>query len=621
MDNHRTSFFTPDALAMDERGWSFNLAIFRIVFLCAGALPWAIRNIEWAQNILPGIPQNVWAPVSFYQWISYSVLSNAPLAKALAICNIAFVILGIVGFFTRASIGVATVLSLYLFGLMENLGKIDHFHHLIWFMALLAAGPSGRYLSIDALRAAFRRADRGTIDASFSGHQALWTLRYAWLLMGLLYLIPGVAKLHKALTAGWASAPNLHHILWRKWFESALFEPGSKLPVRLDLLPSGLLEIAAYGVIAFEIGFIFLILFRRIRPLLAVAGIGFHIGNGVVLGIWFTTLFPAYVALIDWVSLGRSFRRDHNSLKVFYDASCALCRRTVAILRSLDMLNVLELCPVKGESDAPADYPQLTYENLQRDLSVVQGDQTASGYSAYVQIAQNLVLLWPLSLLMRIPAVAGYGRNLYRRIADTRHCALLPRADKEDGAQVASSTAWIHPVGVALLVLQLGISVVLFLNDELPGFTARLPRFANRVIVHVSRWKPLWPFAPYPTFAYSTGDEYLIWEARWVLPDREVTVTPYAYSKTFGNSALVWNVVTSYPYEQDQQRLRSRSLEMLGALWQNEKPDIRASAKEVRVYSVHYQLVSADPPATRLAETLIETFPIDSLGPGSSQRE
>jgi predicted DCC family thiol-disulfide oxidoreductase YuxK len=618
MDTNRPNFFSPDALAADERGWSFNLAIFRIVFLCAGALPWAIRNIEWAQRILPGIPRNVWAPVSFYQWISYSVLSNAPLAKALAICNIAFVILGILGFYTRTSIGIATVLSLYLFGLMENLGKIDHFHHLIWFMALLAAGPSGRYLSIDALRAAFRRADRGTSDPSFSGHQALWTLRYAWLLMGLLYLIPGVAKLHKALTAGWASAPNLHNILWRKWFESALFEPGSKLPVRLDLLPSGLLEIAAYGVIAFEIGFIFLVLFRRIRPLLAVAGVGFHIGNGVVLGIWFTTLFPAYVALIDWVSLGRSFGRGHNSLKVFYDANCALCRRTVAILRSLDMLNILELCPVKGASDTPADYAPLNYENLQRDLCVVQGDQTASGYSAYVQIAQKLVLLWPLSLFMRIPMVAGYGRHLYRRIADTRHCALLRRVqvEKEDRPQPDSSAGWIHPVGVTLLVLQLGISAVLFLNDELPGFTARLPWLANRIVVHIARSKPLWPFAPYPTFAYSTGAEYLLWEARWVLPDREVTVTPYAYSKTFGNSALVWNVVTSYPYDGNPQRLRSRSLEMLSALWQNEKPDIRASATGVRVYSVRYQLGSADPPATRLAETLIETFPIDSLGHG-----
>jgi hypothetical protein len=255
----------------------------------------------------------------------------------------------------------------------------------------------------------------------------------------------------------------------------------------------------------------------------------------------------------------------------------------------------------------------LTYENLQRDLCVVQGDQTASGYSAYLQIAQQLVLLWPLALLMRIPPIAGYGRNLYRRIADTRHCALLPRAEKEKLAEPVSSAAWIHPVAVTLLVLQLGISAVLFLNDELPAFTARLPWFANRIVVHVSRMKPLWPFAPYPTFAYSTGGEYLIWEARWVLPDREVTVTPYAYSKTFGNSALVWNVVTSYPYDADQQRLRSRSLEMLGALWQNEKPEIRASATGVRVYSVRYQLLSADPPATRLAETLIETFPIDSL--------
>ena len=36
---------------------------------------------------------------------------------------------------------------------MQNLGKVDHHsYHLIWFMALLAAGPSGHFLSIDALK-------------------------------------------------------------------------------------------------------------------------------------------------------------------------------------------------------------------------------------------------------------------------------------------------------------------------------------------------------------------------------------------------------------------------------------------------------------------------------------
>jgi predicted DCC family thiol-disulfide oxidoreductase YuxK len=607
------SLLLADQRCTDERGWSFNLAIFRIVFLFAGALPWAVRNFLWAEKILPGIPRDVWVPVSFYQWISYSLLSNIGLVKALAILNIALIVLGIVGFYTRASVAFATILSLYLFGLMENLGKIDHFHHLIWFMALLAAGPSGRFLSVDAIRGALRRADDGTIEPSNPGHLALWTLCYTWLLMGLLYLIPGVAKLHKALTAGWASAPNLHHILWRKWFESALFEPGAKLPVRLDLLPSGLLEMAAYGVIAFEIGFIFLVLFRRIRPYLFVSGIGFHIGNGLVLGIWFTTLFPVYVALIDWVSLGRRFRHGRNPLKVFYDGNCSLCRRTVAILRSLDLFDVLELHPQKGVSDSPAEYPQFNYEVLQRDLCVGRGDATASGYDAYVQIAGQLLLLWPLSLVMRVPPVAAYGRRLYRRIADTRHCAILPRVDRRNSRMPVPSAPVVHFVGVALLALQLGISAVLFMNDELPGFTARLPWIANRVIVHAARLKPVWPFAPYPTFAYITQGEVLVWEARWVTPDGEVRATPFAYSKTFGNSALVWNVVTAYPYDADEQRLRSRSQQLLGALWQNETPGIRSSAKEARVYYVRYQLQSANPPATPVDEKLIAIFPLDSL--------
>jgi predicted DCC family thiol-disulfide oxidoreductase YuxK len=615
---HSKSLLTTDELVTDERGWSFNLAIFRVVFLFAGALPWAIRNFEWAQKILPGLPRNVWAPISFYQWIPYSVLGNTPLVKGLAILNIALIVLGIFGFYTRACIASATLLSLYLFGLMENLGKVDHFHHLIWFMALLAAGPSGRFLSIDSIRNAVRRADRGMTDSSQTSHYALWTFRYTWLLMGLLYLVPGVAKLHKAFTAGWASAPNLHHILWRKWFESALFEPGAKLPVRLDLLPSSLLEFAAYGVIAFEIGFLFLVLFRRVRPLLALGGIGFHIGNGIILGIWFTTLFPVYVALIDWAALGRVLCGAKHTLKVFYDGNCSVCRRTAAIVRSWDLSDVLELHPVRNATDCPPQFPQLTHDVLLRDLCVAQENRTASGYDAYVQIATRLFLLWPLSLIMRLPLVARYGRKIYRRIADRRHCAILPRSDRPQDAKPEHSVRPLHVVGIALLSLQLAISGIVFLNDELPAFTARLPWLANRTIVHISRLRPLWPFAPYPTFAYNTEGEFLVWEARWVVPAGEVRATPFAYSKTFGNSALVWNVVTSYPYETDEQRMRSRSEELLGALWQNEQASIRSSAKEARVYYVRYQLESAKPPATLVDEKLIATFSLDSLPLGAN---
>jgi len=62
-------------------------------------------------------------------------------------------------------------------------------------------------------------------------------------------------------------------------------------------------SLAGLFTIAFEVGFLPLVGFRRWRLPLALAGLAFHAGNGLVLGIWFSTLFPVYAALVDWASL------------------------------------------------------------------------------------------------------------------------------------------------------------------------------------------------------------------------------------------------------------------------------------------------------------------------------
>jgi predicted DCC family thiol-disulfide oxidoreductase YuxK len=601
---------TADSVATDQRGWSFNLAIFRIVFLIAGALPWAIRNLHWADQVLVGLPTAVWTPISFYRWIPYSILSNVALVEILAILNLALILLGILGLYTRLALGGATILSLYLFGLMENMGKVDHYHHVIWFMAILAAGPSGRFLSIDAIRNSLRRADAGMTEESVATFDALWTLRYGWILLGMLYFIPGIAKLHSALTVGWASPANLQHIIWRKWFESVLFDAHARVPIRLDLLPPRLLELASFGVIVFEISFIFFVLFRRARPILALAGIGFHIGNGLGLGIWFTTLFPAYVMLIDWVSLGQKILPRRGPLLVFYDDCCSMCRRTVAVLGSFDLLGQMKLRPVSQTMEFTAEHSELMQAELRQDLYVLEGSRISAGYEAYVRISSRVLLFWPFSVLLRIPAVANYGRKIYRRVADHRNCALVPVTKHQLDTQ-SGTLSWVHPVGIGLLLCQFAISGMVFANDELPGFTKRLPRLANRALVHVVRSRPLWPFAPYPTFSGLTSEDVTLWEVRWVSPKGEVRASPLAYTNAFNNSAMVWNLVTRFPSEPAPEGL-TNSREVVFALWQNESPEIRSASEEARVYQVHYKLIPGDPPAKAVDATLVGSFALTS---------
>src|SRR5262245_23684100 len=117
---------------------------------------------------------------------------SATRVVALAACASA-----LLGFATRCSALVTCLCTVYLLGLPEFFGKIDHVHHhLVWVSALLAASRSGDALSIDAVRGALRRADRGAATAPPAPSVAYaLPLRFVWLLIGVAYFFPGLAKL------------------------------------------------------------------------------------------------------------------------------------------------------------------------------------------------------------------------------------------------------------------------------------------------------------------------------------------------------------------------------------------------------------------------------------------
>ena len=428
-----------DELLNDARGWGINLGISRIVILSFGVLPWALLFLHWTDTILPGISREMWFPISFYRLLPVDFLANIGFARCLAVADIVLIAFGIVGFWTRSSIGLATLISLYGFGLMQNLGKVDHnSYHLIWFMALLAAGPSGHFLSIDALGRAIRNADEGNIEKPLASPSALWTLRYTWLLMGALYLVTGIAKLQSTLTQHWVGSANFRNIMWAKWLQLNWYDPHFVKPIRVDLLPGWILAFLGASVVAFEIGFILLVFFRRLRPALGAWGLAFHVGNGLVLKIWFNTLMAGYVSLFDWTAMGRVLSRRRDPLLVFYDEGCGLCRRMVAILRSFDLFDVLK--PVAGISNDPVrgSYPQITDEMLAHDLCAAAEGRIAVGYDAYAWIAKRLFLLWPIAAIMHLPFVAALGRKIYRRVADSRHCTLPPLESKKPSGQPPS---------------------------------------------------------------------------------------------------------------------------------------------------------------------------------------
>lgn len=231
-------------------------------------------GIGWLINILPINP--AWATVLSYLFIVACVS-------------------GALGFFSRTSAALVVILGFYVLGIPQFFGKIDHYHHLLWFAAILAASPSGDALSIDSLIASRKKQKSEAVDPSVA--YAL-PLKFVMLLMGIIYFFAGVWKFVIG-GFGWATGDTMKYILYAQWFRL------DWMPAfRIDQYPL-LYRAAGVGVILFELAFIFLLFFPRIRRLAAVSGILFHLSVYLFAHINFWTLAVCYVVFIDFEPLQR----------------------------------------------------------------------------------------------------------------------------------------------------------------------------------------------------------------------------------------------------------------------------------------------------------------------------
>jgi hypothetical protein len=200
-------------------------------------------------------------------------------------------VLALCGLFTRASLTLFALSTLYLFGVAQLTGEVVHDMHLVWMLALLAVAPSGDGLSVDALlrgklrlRRAFGPKPR---DASYEV-----PLLFARLLLGIVYFFPGFWKL-RASGLAWITSDNVVNQMHWKWAQWGGYVP----PIRVDLVP-GLVNLGAASVVAFELAFAFVAFVPRTRRALAAGGFVFHQLTQVFFRITFTSLLACYTCLL-----------------------------------------------------------------------------------------------------------------------------------------------------------------------------------------------------------------------------------------------------------------------------------------------------------------------------------
>ena len=421
---------------LNEKSTALNLAVARVA--AAATLLWQIRLREILLNtsLDPAlrVPFRIWGGVA-----ARLVAPPAILAAIYAIFLLsAFLML--IGLFGRIASAITAISAVYLISPLFLYGKVDHiYHHLIFFSVICALFPSTDSLSLDAVLAAWRDADAGRLRRSQPSLAYGYALRCMWVFVGLAYYFPGLWKLSRS---------------WLHWLSGqALYDyiaiTGDAIPwtpLQLWFLRHPLLlSLGSILAVLFELGFIFVILFPRLRPFAGFLGIAFHNVTYLILGIQFIPLQSCYFIFFNWTAIfvWISRKLSLGGVRVLFDPHCKLCRRTAGTLAIFDWTSSLTFVPNSG-----AQY-----------FSVIAEDGSAGiGYEGYKLIAARIPLLWLLRPFMGLPGIQQLGTATYQRVAASRTCSIL---DKTESGGENLLSAKVSPLAHCIPLVGLGCMVVL----------------------------------------------------------------------------------------------------------------------------------------------------------------
>ena len=326
----------------------------------------------------------------------------------------AFSFLAMIGLFTRTAAWLAVACMLYGLGIPQFYGQVNHYHHMIWFAAILAASRCADVLSVDSLITAWRRGSRDELlEPPGESRAYALPLRFVWILLGLIYFFPGFWKYWRS-GLDWAFSENFKHQLHLKWMQRDGWLP----MFRIDHYPL-LYMPAALCAVVWELSFLPAVFFRPTRIAVACVGAMFHAGTRFLMHISFWTLQTSYVSLFNWDGIFRNLGRRlyREELLFLYDGADPAVRRRLATWRTLDVffgrvryvdLRDTDAGEAMTDIGATAGVRVLHYERSGAPDNAVPATavvKSVDGRSAWMALARRIPPLWPLwPLLAVLPA-------------------------------------------------------------------------------------------------------------------------------------------------------------------------------------------------------------------------
>jgi predicted DCC family thiol-disulfide oxidoreductase YuxK len=382
---------------------------------------------EWG-----GVSAVFWKPIWLFRVLHLPQFSVGEITALDAIWKIALVFSAI-GLFTRFSNAVAFVISIYLFGIQNNFGRTHHLEILLlWAFLIMTFSRCGDSWSIDRLlKTARTGSGPGSEPPRLSGEYT-WPIRLIWVVMAMIYFAAGCSKLRHSGIA-WVTSNAMSYFLMRPPYHVADAEPILNWGLWMSRHSWASHGMAAMGI-GLELSYPIALFSRRLRYLIMASGMMMQTGIALFMG---PNFYQMILCQLLWLPLDRIFYwfigkfSGEKIYTIVFDGSCGLCKRTIAVVKSLDLLGHVEYL------DAVNNWPEILkrYSNLDRarcmeDMHAISSTgKVRAGFEAYRGLAWVVPLGWVLLPVFYFPGASIIGPAIYRMVADSRQsgsCALPP---------------------------------------------------------------------------------------------------------------------------------------------------------------------------------------------------
>ncbi|MEO9884617.1 MAG: hypothetical protein ABJR05_03675 [Balneola sp.] len=215
------------------------------------------------------------------------ILTN-PIPQLLGIAFTVFCFGALIGIFTRKMIIGAVITGFFIMGIPQFFGKINHYHFLWHVILILSFARPGISLSVDSYlkNKSFKHSEYLRINSL--------AIKFIMIIIGLIYFFPGFWKIVFS-GSEWIFSENLKFRMHSNW----IVRDGWLPFFRVDHYPF-LYQSAAFFTILIELGFIFALFFKKIRPYFVLGAFFFHLSVFFLLNISFVGLMIIYLIFIDW---------------------------------------------------------------------------------------------------------------------------------------------------------------------------------------------------------------------------------------------------------------------------------------------------------------------------------